>query len=248
LRSTRPDPTFNRVDWVQVYQPLEAGPERHLMMRRGTGKIIVNENAHTIEATLAGNKIEAKAANVQTLRFYLNDQMMDLSKPVTIIVNNKTRFEGMVKQSLEEMLNDQVFIERGWRYFTAVVDLDLTGGATTQSTSRPTSRPVIATTTGTKLFFTIDDGKTWFAADASNKAPFMHEGKQALRAHVFQCEGKPPFVGYLSKHSSIAGEDMVKKAGETRWFPYSTPNAAGIMTIKCGEGAGAKMATEIFPK
>ena len=99
-----------------------------------------------------------------------------------------------------------------------------------------------------QAYYTTDDGKTWFAADASNKAPFQHDGKQALRAHVFQCADKPPFVGYLSKYSSIAGEDMVKKAGETRWFPHSTPNAAGIMTIKCGEGADAKPATEIFPQ
>jgi hypothetical protein len=248
IRSTRPDPTFNRVDWVQVYQPLEAGAERQMLMRSGTGKIIVNENAFTIEATYNGNKIEAKSANVQTLRFYLNDQMMDLAKPVTIIVNGKTRFEGMVKTSLEEMLNDQMFLERGWRYFTAVVDLDLGVSPASQPTTRATSRPVIATTTATKLFFTIDDGKTWFPADASNKAPFVHDGKQALRAHVFQCADKPPFVGYLSKFSSIANEHMVKKAGETRWFPHSTPNAAGIMTIKCGEGPGAKAATEIFPQ
>jgi hypothetical protein len=34
------------------------------------------------------------------------------------------------------MLKDQIFLGRGWRYFTAIIDLDLT-----QPTSRPSTRP-----------------------------------------------------------------------------------------------------------
>src|SRR5215210_5554852 len=47
-----------------------------------------------------------------------------------------------------------------------------------------------------KSYYTIDDGKTYFV-DASNKIPpFMHEGKEAVRAHVFTCDnGKTKFVG-----------------------------------------------------
>src|SRR5258705_9884592 len=143
LRSTRPDPTFNRVDWVKVDQPLAAGAERGLVLRHGSGKIILSENAHSVQAALTTpNKIEAKTDNVQTLRFYLNDQMVDLAKPITVVVNGKTRFEGQVTPSLDAMLKDQLFLRRGWRYFTAVLDIDL---APNSSTTKPTTRPTVAT-------------------------------------------------------------------------------------------------------
>lgn len=140
LRSTRPDPTFNRIDWVQVYQPLTSGPETRHRLRRGTGFITVNQNAHSIQSALTTpNKIEAKSDNVETLRYYLNDQMVDLSKPLTVVVNTRTRFEGKVNESIDELLKDQIYIGRGWRYFTAVLDIELVASAT-RPTTRPTTR------------------------------------------------------------------------------------------------------------
>ena len=41
-----------------------------------------------------------------------------------MIVNGKVRFEGMAKPSVEVMLADQQFLGRGWRYFTAFVEVD----------------------------------------------------------------------------------------------------------------------------
>jgi len=38
LRSNRPDPTFNRVDWVQVYQPFNSGNEHAMFLRHGLGR------------------------------------------------------------------------------------------------------------------------------------------------------------------------------------------------------------------
>jgi hypothetical protein len=126
LQSNRPDTMFNRVDWVQVYQPLSAGPERRLLVRRGGGSMRVNQNKVRVDAAVVKpNRIEVKADNVAAMRIYLNDRMVDFAKPVTIVVNRKAKFEGMVTPSLEEMLNDQRFLGRGWRYFGAVIDLDL---------------------------------------------------------------------------------------------------------------------------
>jgi hypothetical protein len=39
------------------------------------------------------------------------------------------------------MLKDQLFLGRGWRYYTAVIDLDLAPPPATQPTTGPTSRP-----------------------------------------------------------------------------------------------------------
>jgi hypothetical protein len=56
-----------------------------------------------------------------------------------------------------------------------------------------------------KAFFTIDDGKTWFADDAAKIPPFMHDGKEAVRVFVFTCdEGKTKWAGYLQKYTPEA--------------------------------------------
>ena len=107
-----------------------------MFLRHGTGKITVNDNAHSVQAAFTKpNKIEAKSDNVQTLRFYLNDQMVDLARPITVLVNGRVRFEGKVQPSVEEMLNDQLFLGRGWRYFSGVIDIDLAPKATTAATT-----------------------------------------------------------------------------------------------------------------
>jgi hypothetical protein len=247
LRSTRPDPTFNRVDWVQVYQPINAGLEKPLFLNHGSGKIILSENAHSVQAAFTTpNKIEAKTDNVQTLRFYLNDQMVDLAKPVTVVVNGKTRFEGVVKPDLDAMLKDQLFLGRGWRYFTAVLDIDLAPSA---STTKPATRATVATTTAATLFFTTDDGKTFFPLAATNRPPFVHEGKPAYQAHVYSCDGgKTAFVGYLSKFSPIADEPLIRTPGATQWSPAGSAGAAVVLDVKCPEVSAGKTPVEIYPK
>ncbi|HEY7116231.1 MAG TPA: hypothetical protein VH475_06585 [Tepidisphaeraceae bacterium] len=249
LRSNRPDPTFNRVDWMQVYQPVNAGKEHSYLLRKGSGKLIVSDNAHSIQAAFTTpNKIEAKSDNVATLRVYLNDQMVDLKKPVTVIVNGKTRFEGMVNQSLSEMLNDQLFLGRGWRYFTSVVDLDLTESPA--GTKPATTKRTIPATGAAVLYFTTDEGKTWFALESSNRPPFVHDGKPAVRAHVFSCDGgKTMFVGYMSKFSPVVEGPLVKRPGGTRWSPVGTGAADLVMDVHCPDGTPApgKTPVEIFP-
>jgi hypothetical protein len=74
------------------------------------------------------------------MRFYLNDQMVDFSKPITVNVNRRGRFEDVVTPSVDIMLKDQLFLGRGWRYFTAVVDID-SGAA---PSTRPATRPAAA--------------------------------------------------------------------------------------------------------
>jgi predicted esterase len=245
LRSTRPDPTFNRVDWVQVYQPLDAGKERSLMLRRGTGRLIVNENALTIQAAFTTpNRIEAKTDNVAVLRFYLNDQMVDLAKPLTVVVNNKTRYEGPLTVNLDEMLKDQLFLGRGWRYFTAVVDIDLAPPA---SSTQPSTR-AIATTNAAQLFFTNDDGRTYFPLEATYKPPFVKDDKTTVRAHVYAVAGGKPFVAYLSKFSPISPDPLVKRPGETRWLPITSPDAAPTLDIKPPAGTPPGKPVEIFPE
>jgi hypothetical protein len=65
-------------------------------------------------------------------------------------------------------------------------------------------------------YFTIDDGQSFFTDDALKEAPFDHDGKEAWRAHVFECGGKK-VVGYVERYTAHAKQllDEVKAAAGT---------------------------------
>lgn len=91
-----------------------------------------------------------------------------------------------------------------------------------------------------QLYFTTDDGATYFPDDASKLTPFDHDGKPAVRAHVYAVGGKK-WVAYLEQNTKRGREALdalrkgqagpeklqglilteVKKPGDTRWY---TPN------------------------
>lgn len=50
----------------------------------------------------------------------------------------------------------------------------------------------------TRMFFTADDGKTWFPDQATRLAPFDRDGREAVEAHVYRC-GDREFVGYMER-------------------------------------------------
>ena len=115
----------------------------------------------------------------------------------------------------------------------------------------------------TKAFFTIDDGKTLFVDDVNKIPPFMKDGKEAVRAHVFVCPGGKPFVGYLEKYSpqdkkmmedamagkappaayaGYTGQAMVKKPntppqGWVPLMPGTTQFYSSIVQVTCPDGA-----------
>lgn len=140
LQTDRPDVPFNRIDWVQIYQQLATGKERHVYFRRGTGNMTVYSDTCSVKAEVHDNRIDVAADNVESMRFYLNDQMVNFAEPVTVVVNRKVKFKGLVKPSVDEMLKDQLFLGRGWRYYTAAIDIDMVEDSATRPTTRPTTR------------------------------------------------------------------------------------------------------------
>ena len=121
-----------------------------------------------------------------------------------------------------------------------------------------------------KSYFSNDDGKSWFEDSSDKLVPFDKDGKEAVRAHLFQCSGGPPFVGYLEKldprvkarldafladpknrgrvmPGQAEAEDtgrLVKRPGDKQWVPDTNPMAARITTIKCKDGS---YATRVVP-
>jgi hypothetical protein len=117
----------------------------------------------------------------------------------------------------------------------------------------------------TQAFFTVDDGKTWFADSVSNIPPFDKDGKQAVRAFVFRCADGTVFVNHLERfkpqakqalenvnapapdqtgHANLAaiqgaytGGREVKRPGDAKWTDAGNFREAGqIMAVKCPGG------------
>jgi hypothetical protein len=143
LQSNRPDTMCNRNDWVQVYQPISEVSERKIYFSQGKGSMTLLAPAWMIDATVSNNTIAISTRNVASIRFYLNDQMVELSRPVSVVQNRRTLFQAILKPDIGEMLKDQLFLGRGWRYCSAIIDVDFAVPArpapTTTSTTRPRS-------------------------------------------------------------------------------------------------------------
>jgi hypothetical protein len=82
------------------------------------------------------------------------------------------------------------------------------------------------------LYFTDDDGKTFYADAMSNLPPYQHNGKEAVLAHVYQIGSNPPFIAYLEKltpdmqailstpsHPDVDSDTgtLVKRPGDADW-------------------------------
>jgi hypothetical protein len=120
------------------------------------------------------------------------------------------------------------------------------GGATT---------PGSAGGPATKRWFTDDDGKTWFAGDFKKVAPIQHNGKEAVEALVYKCDGKT-FVNHMIRYTpegkkrmeallggggladpagagAIETEMEVKSPGEKEWVKANSPKANDVRKPKC---------------
>jgi len=78
-----------------------------------------------------------------------------------------------------------------------------------------------------RQFFTVDDGKTWFADDASKLPPFDKEGKQAVRAYVYRSGKGKEFVNHLERFTPDARQ-AIESANLNQTAKGSPKNLAAI--------------------
>lgn len=57
------------------------------------------------------------------LRIYLNEQLVDMSKPVTLIVNGKQLYQGNIKPTLQDMVNSCMEYFDPYRVFPASIEV-----------------------------------------------------------------------------------------------------------------------------
>jgi hypothetical protein len=120
-----------------------------------------------------------------------------------------------------------------------------------------------------QFYFTVDDGKTWFADAATNVPPYEKDGQQAVRAHVYRCHDGTKFVAYLERFTPDAKRELenptngatgdavrgayvggreVKRPGDKAWIPTTSLQAAAqVMLVKCPDGTSPNDAVAVEP-
>jgi hypothetical protein len=58
-----------------------------------------------------------------------------------------------------------------------------------------------------QVFFTDDDGQHWFPDDRKKVPPFDHNGKEAVGAEVYKCDGKT-FVNHMIRYTPEARKKL----------------------------------------
>ena len=129
--------------------------------------------------------------------------------------------------------------------------------------------PATQTQYGSRSWYTTDDGKSWFADEASKLVPFQHDGKPAYRCYVWTCDGgKTAFVSHLER---IKAEmlTMLTRAGKTKvdfldmppgslqvkppatgdanWVDVTDPRATAISTPRCPGGGTGSTPLPVIP-
>jgi hypothetical protein len=105
----------------------------------------------------------------------------------------------------------------------------LLGIAFTLMSMRRAAAPVA----GARAFFSVDDGKTWFADDATKLPPFDKAGKQAVRAYVYRSGNGTEFVNYLERFKPEARRAL-EDASRPDPNPKVPPNQAAIQSAYIG--------------
>lgn len=99
-----------------------------------------------------------------------------------------------------------------------------------------------------QAYYSVDDGKSWFADDFNKDAPFTKDGQEAVRAYVFQCGEGKPFVGYLEKYSPQALKEVQNHRQTMKLDPppslMEEIMPAGILVKKPGAPASEWVSVE----
>ena len=116
----------------------------------------------------------------------------------------------------------------------------------------------------TKVFYSVDDGKTWFTDDADKVSPFDYNGQQAYKVDVFKTSSGTEFVGIIERYTDEAKSKLaqlralppdqqnpqeiqavvnsglqVKRPGDTKWCLVNSSQGASIMAVRSPEGGPA---------
>jgi hypothetical protein len=127
------DIRFQSVAWIKAYE----------INRRSTAKP-EDKDFPRLEAEIdrASNTIKIQSVNVLELFLFLNDGLVDLSKPVIVTVNGKERFNRAVPRDLRYMLDNRYYMNSGdYGVYTAEVLIDGIDPNVPKADAEPAAEP-----------------------------------------------------------------------------------------------------------
>jgi pimeloyl-ACP methyl ester carboxylesterase len=119
---------FARAFWVEVTKRTEPPPliMVHLdMMGKESERRTELRPPALVRAKRNGNAIEIATEEVRELRVWLDDAMADLDKPVAITVNGRKMHDGIVKRSVDVLIEEARRRRDPSMTFSAFVDLKI---------------------------------------------------------------------------------------------------------------------------
>jgi poly(3-hydroxybutyrate) depolymerase len=106
------------VELTGVYQPqIVQGPPKHLFARAGT--------SGRVDLTRAGNRVTAVTRDVAALTLLVSPDQFDFSKPITVVANGRTVFNGKVEKSVATLMKYAAVDNDRTMLFGAEIHIDL---------------------------------------------------------------------------------------------------------------------------
>ena len=102
---------FLRLYWVEILE-VTAKESVKTPVKDFDGKVLETRTVFSSEvrvdarASRKQNSIDVKCDGVKEVKLWLNDRLLDLSKPVIVRVNGKKAFEGKVERSVRTLLDE----------------------------------------------------------------------------------------------------------------------------------------------
>lgn len=95
---------FQAFNWVRLDATDSIAAFSDDLVDKRDERIKRREYARLDVSIAANNRIEVKAEHVQRYSLFLNEPLIDFSKPLTVITNGELSFEGIVTPSVETLL------------------------------------------------------------------------------------------------------------------------------------------------
>ncbi len=116
---------FQVFNWLRLEStdPIAAFSED--LVDKRDERITRREYAKLDAAIVESNRIEVNAERVRRYSIFLNDGLVDVSKPVTVLTNGQVSFTGMVTPSLETLLRQARLRQDPRELFSVQLTIDI---------------------------------------------------------------------------------------------------------------------------